>query len=151
MAKIFKISGYFVDPNGDYSAEDLEIGLEDDFDMIAKHIKVEEKDIGEWDDDIPLNYCDSAEIECEKYFKDEVVTLFEIVPVNDGSHYMCKNSNGEYYQEHKAYTVKEQLAFDTEATAQKYIDKYLNADLYKPEMFGYNLKYLPCKLITKVE
>lgn len=69
MAKIFKISGYFVDPNGDYSIEDLEVGLEDDFDMIAKHIKVEEKDVGEWDDDIPLNYCDSEEVECEKYFK----------------------------------------------------------------------------------
>lgn len=69
MAKIFKVSGYFIDPNGDYSMEDLKMGLEDDFDMIAKHIKIEEKDIGEWDDDIPLNYCDSEEVECEKYFK----------------------------------------------------------------------------------
>lgn len=151
MAKIFKISGYFIDPNDVYSIEDLKVGLEDDFDMITHHIKVEQQDIGEWDDDNSLNYCDCAEIECEKYFKDEVVTLFEIVPVGDGVHYMCKNNMGEYYREHKAYTVKEQLAFDTEVTAQKYIDKYLDTNLYKPEAFGYNLKYLPCKLITKVE
>ena len=151
MAKIFKISGYFIDPNDVYSIEDLKVGLEDDFDMITHHIKVEQQDIGEWDDDNPLNYNDCAESECEKYFKDEVVTLFEIVPVGDGVHYMCKNSNGEYYREHKAYTVKEQLVFTTEAMAQKYIDKYLDADLYTPEAFGYNLKYLPCKLITKVE
>ena len=28
MAKIFKIEGYYVDPNGDWSAEDLQTELE---------------------------------------------------------------------------------------------------------------------------
>ena len=56
MAKIFKISGYFIDPNDVYSIEDLKVGLEDDFDMITHHIKVEQQDIGEWDDDNSLNY-----------------------------------------------------------------------------------------------
>jgi hypothetical protein len=68
MAKIFKIHGYFVDPNEDYTQEDLEVMLEQDYDVISQHIKVEERDIGEWKDDNPLNYFNCPESECEKYF-----------------------------------------------------------------------------------
>ena len=74
MAKIFKIEGYYVDPNGGWSAEDLQIELEQNYDLIDKHIKVLERDIGEWEDDNPLNYYDSPESECEKYFSGAVQT-----------------------------------------------------------------------------
>lgn len=33
-------------------------------------MKVTEKDIGEWDDENPLNYIDCPESEFEKYFKE---------------------------------------------------------------------------------
>jgi hypothetical protein len=69
MAKIFKLSGYLIDTNNDYDSEELEVALSEDYDLIANHIKVEEKDIGEWDDDNFLNYCDCPIEECEKYFK----------------------------------------------------------------------------------
>lgn len=69
MAKIFKIEGYYVDPNGDWSAEWLKTELEENLDLVGKHIKVYERDIGEWEDDIPINYINSPESECEKYFK----------------------------------------------------------------------------------
>jgi hypothetical protein len=69
MAKIFKIEGYYVDPNGGWSAEDLQIELEQNYDLIDKHIRVQERDIGEWEDDNPLNRCNSPESECERYFK----------------------------------------------------------------------------------
>ena len=68
MARIFKISGYLVDANGDYDAEQLEVALKEDYDLIAHHIRVEERDIGEWDDDCPLNDFDCPKEECEKYF-----------------------------------------------------------------------------------
>ena len=69
MAKIFKISGYLVDPVGDYQADYLRRDISASYDMISQHIHVEEADIGEWDDESPLDYdnCDLAE--CEKYFK----------------------------------------------------------------------------------
>ena len=70
MATIFKIEGYYVDPNGDWSADWLKTELEENLDLIVKHIKVQERDIGEWEDDNPLNYCNSPESECERYFKE---------------------------------------------------------------------------------
>ena len=70
MAKIFKIEGYYVDPNGDYSANNLEIELKENYDLIPRFIKVQEQDIGEWEDDNPLNYRNCLKEECEKYFKE---------------------------------------------------------------------------------
>lgn len=69
MAKIFKISGYFIDPNDDYNSNQLEIALKEDYDLISHYIKVDERDVGEWDDNNPLNYFDCAKSECEKYFE----------------------------------------------------------------------------------
>ena len=69
MAKIFKISGYYIDCNHDYTSDDIEALLKQAFDLIDHHIKVEEKDIGEWEDDNPLNRYACPESECEKYFK----------------------------------------------------------------------------------
>ena len=63
MAKIFKISGYLVDPIGDYQADYLRRDISEGYDMIGQHIHVEEADIGKWDDESPLDYdnCDLAE------------------------------------------------------------------------------------------
>lgn len=80
-----------------------------------------------------------------------VIDLYEIVPIGDGSHYMCKDEDGKYYRQHKAYDSTDQLAFYTEETAQKYIDKYLDSKLYKPEIFGRNVDYLSFKIITEVD
>ena len=80
----------------------------------------------------------------------ECITLYEIVPIGDGMHYMCKNENGEYYRQTKAHDNTDQLAFYTEATAQQYIDKYLDPKLYKPEIFGRNVDYLSFDIITEV-
>ena len=81
----------------------------------------------------------------------EVVELYEIVPIGDGSHYICKNENGEYYRQPKSHDNADQLAFYTEATAQRYIDKYLDSKLYKPEFFGHNVDYLSFDIITEVD
>ena len=73
MAKIFKASGYIVDVNGDSNVDEVIAEVSSEFDgMINQHIHVEEADIGEWDDESPLNYdnCDLAD--CEKYFKRKV-------------------------------------------------------------------------------
>lgn len=70
MAKIFKIEGYYVDPNGDWSAEWLKTELEENYDLASHHIKVQERDIGEWDDDLPINNVVCGIGEFEKYFKE---------------------------------------------------------------------------------
>ena len=36
--------------------------------MFYKHLQIEECDIGEWDDENPLNDVDSPVSECEQYF-----------------------------------------------------------------------------------
>ncbi len=69
MARIFKISGYYIDPNDDWSEDDLKTELEERFDLIDQHIEVESVDIGEFEDDNPLNRFDSPVEECEKYFE----------------------------------------------------------------------------------
>ena len=68
MARIIKFSGYFVDINDVYDAKDIEIALREFPDVLTYHIRAEEKDIGEWDDDNPLNYRNCPESECKKYF-----------------------------------------------------------------------------------
>ena len=69
MAKIFKFTGYFIDPNGDLDADDVKVELEErTVDAIVHHVKVEEVYLGEWDDDHPLNACNCPLAECEKYF-----------------------------------------------------------------------------------
>ena len=40
-----------------------------DYDLIVHHVNIEERDIGEWDDDNPLNLLDCPKSECEKYFE----------------------------------------------------------------------------------
>lgn len=69
MAKVFKFSGYYVDPNDDYTDDWLEHDLDTKVGMVGGHIKIESVDIGEWTDDNPLNYYDCDISEYEKYFK----------------------------------------------------------------------------------
>nr|DAG03587.1 MAG TPA: Protein of unknown function (DUF551) [Siphoviridae sp. ctVOP12] len=68
--KIFKISGYLVDPDGEYCGDDVEEELKN-IGLIARHLNVELEDVPNWDDENPLNYnnCDLAE--CEKYFQED--------------------------------------------------------------------------------
>lgn len=79
MAKIFKINFYLVDPNGDCTTEDIQALLDNADLAFSKHIEIDERDIGEWDDSLPINRVDCPESECEKYFGDAV----EIVRCKD--------------------------------------------------------------------
>lgn len=112
MAKIFKVSGYIVDVNGDSNADEVIAEVSSGFDgMINQHIHVEESDIGEWDDESPLNYdnCDLAD--CEKYFKRKV-------PVETDR----KVEIGKTYRHFKGHTVKViAISQDTEAPGQFYV------------------------------
>lgn len=69
MAKIYKFSGYIIDVNDEYNESELKYILEGN-DISIRHFKLSSADIGEWDDDNPLNYlrCDISEF--EKYFKE---------------------------------------------------------------------------------
>ena len=74
MPKLFKITTYVVDLVDEFATDDR---LEDCIiyctqnDLSLRHTKVESADIGEWDDDHPLNYIDCSEAEFEKYFKEK--------------------------------------------------------------------------------
>lgn len=54
MAKIFKFTGYFVDPAGDCSKRDVKTALEEvtskALDTFSRHVEVKEAELGEWDD-----------------------------------------------------------------------------------------------------
>lgn len=70
--KIYKISGYLVDPNGDVSARDIFDRLKHLYDMSGKHIHVIEADLPDWTDENPLNNYEDCDLaECEKYFRDK--------------------------------------------------------------------------------
>ena len=73
MAKLFKIQAYIVDPNGEFYTDDH---LEDCLiyctqnDLNLSHLKIKSVDLGEWDDDLPINKFNCPEAEYEKYFKE---------------------------------------------------------------------------------
>ena len=111
MAKIFKVSGYLVDPIGDYPVDYLKRDIETSYDMIGQHIHVEEADIGKWNSESSLNYdnCDLAD--CEKYFKRKV-------PVDNDRNVTA----GQVYRHFKGQTVKVlHISQDTEAPGQFYV------------------------------
>lgn len=70
MAKIFKVSGYILDANGEYSTKTLTEELEMSLDVSFKHLKVQVADVEDWDDNHPLNYFSCHESTCEEYFKE---------------------------------------------------------------------------------
>lgn len=112
MAKIFKVSGYLVDVDGDFDVSEVVAEISFGLDgMINQHIHVEESDIGEWDDESPLNYdnCDLAD--CEKYFKRKV-------SVDNERNVIA----GQVYRHFKGHTVKVlHIAQDTESPGQFYV------------------------------
>jgi hypothetical protein len=73
MAKLFKIQAYIVDPNGEFDTDDR---LEDCLiyctqnDLNLDHLKIQSVDLGEWDDDLPINKFNCPESEFQKYFKE---------------------------------------------------------------------------------
>lgn len=72
MAKLFKITTYIVDANDEFDADSMEDCLIycTQNDLSLQHTKVQSADIGEWEDDHPLNYIDCPKAEFEKYFKE---------------------------------------------------------------------------------
>lgn len=77
MAKIFRISGYLVDYKDEYDHFDIENSLTEKMDMFSQQLHIETADVGEWNEDHPLNYIDCDLSYCTQYFK-------------------CKNNNMEY-------------------------------------------------------
>jgi hypothetical protein len=72
MAKLFKISAYLVDFNDTFDESNLEDyliwRLQKYLDI--DHIHLTFADIGEWNDDHPINNINCPEAEYEKYFKE---------------------------------------------------------------------------------
>ncbi len=69
MAKIFKFTGYYIDPNGGIDPEDVSLQLQEiGLDVFDHHVRVEEADVDNWYDNHPLNHVDCPIEECEKYF-----------------------------------------------------------------------------------
>lgn len=81
----------------------------------------------------------------------DVVVLYEIVPVDSGITYMAYDGAIDYYYRvHKAETDKNALVFDTKEAAEKYIQMYMimRANAYKAEEFGYSLSKAPFRIRT---
>lgn len=111
MANIFKVSGYFVDPNGDVDKDSFEAELEVLEDVFTQHLHIDEADIGEWDDESPLNYIDCDLADCEKYFKRKV-------PVDNDRNVVA----GQTYRHFKGHIVKVlHIAQDTESPGKFYV------------------------------
>lgn len=73
MAKVFKISAYIVDPVDEFDERELKDILEyGPHDIHFRHIKIDDADIGEWDDDLPVNRVNCGKEEFEKYFTREL-------------------------------------------------------------------------------
>ena len=72
MAKLFKISAYIVDAMDEYDKFKLEDLLTycTQNDLSLNHLKINSADVGEWDDDHPLNYCNCDIKTYDKYFVD---------------------------------------------------------------------------------
>jgi hypothetical protein len=73
MAKLFKISAYIVDYNDEFeTSSDLKDYLiwRTQNHITLNHISIQTADIGEWDDDHPLNRCACPKSEHDKYFEE---------------------------------------------------------------------------------
>ena len=79
----------------------------------------------------------------------DCITVFRIVPVNDGYHYVCRNTEGHHYLNRKEkQNTSDDLIFETEKLAQEYIDKYLNIKYpWKPEYINYRVDCIPTEVI----
>lgn len=81
----------------------------------------------------------------------ELIELFDIVPIDEGYHYLCQDEDGNYFEGNKADSdTSARLVFESKSLAQEYIDKYLNPKKYEPEFIFYNSKYAPKNIIRNV-
>lgn len=73
MAKIYKVSGYFIDPNRETNTQIIKTFLENrlPFKTFSLHLSIDEKDISYFDDDSLLNQLDCPKSECDKYFMED--------------------------------------------------------------------------------
>lgn len=73
MAKIYKVSGYFIDPNGETNTQIIKTFLENGlpFETFPTHLNIDEKDIGYFEEDSLLNQLDCPKCECDKYFMED--------------------------------------------------------------------------------
>ena len=72
MAKLHKVEYYILDYNNEFRTPEqvkgyLHFSIPG---VLLEHLNVATTDLGEWDDDHPLNYMDCPEAEYEKYFKE---------------------------------------------------------------------------------
>ena len=68
-------------------------------------------------------------------------TYYNIVPVNDGHHYMAMNINKECVRFSKEEDYVPTLVFKTKENCSEYISKFLSPDSYIPEEIWLNEKY----------
>ena len=71
--------------------------------------------------------------------------LYNIVPINDGCTYLCRDENNNFYLQHKIILDPNRLYFDTSEQAQEYILMYLDKTKYKAEWFSIDEDYLEVK------
>lgn len=73
--------------------------------------------------------------------KNNLFTLYHIVPVNDNCSFICKNDKNNYVKELKSNifsTKYDILVFTNVERAQNYINRYLNKVTYKVSEFAGN-------------
>lgn len=80
----------------------------------------------------------------------DFIDLYSIIMSNDRNYCVYKDAAGEYCLKHKGNDDNGKLVFYSEAVAQDYINKYLDADKYKPERYICNVNYLPDNIIKEV-
>lgn len=112
-AKIFKLSGYLIDPTGRLEPHHIKAKMEYGcgFPLVGQHIHVGAEKVKDLDDKHPLmqENCDLAE--CEKYFGNEA-------PVLNGR----KVEPGQVYRHFKGETVKIlHVGQDTESPGQFHV------------------------------
>jgi hypothetical protein len=73
MAKLYKLTVYLTDIDDSFSEQNLEDYIYWRFrdDLFVDHVQLKSANIGEWDDDHPLNHIDCPKEEFEKYFKEK--------------------------------------------------------------------------------
>lgn len=87
MANIHKISGYLVDPNGEYDKASIEEIMKRALDTFFQQLHIDTACIGEWEDDNPLNYINCDLAECEKWFSKEPTKDTHVRQVEVGAVY----------------------------------------------------------------
>lgn len=80
----------------------------------------------------------------------DFVFLYSIILSNDRNYYVCKDDFGQYFIGHKGGDANGKLVFYSGDVAQSYIDKYLDANKFKPERYICHVDYLSDNIIKEV-